>query len=82
MEKGSILNVIRQTFVDHLQDNDPRTKISSLDFIVTLVFCFFGDSKILSLESMRRFMIGELNIFLAKSSFWGKSSSFHAFLIF
>lgn len=74
MEKGSILNVIRQTFVDHLQDNDPRTKISSLDFIVTLVFCFFGDSKILSLESMRRFMIGELNIFLAKSSFWERLS--------
>ena len=74
MEKGNTLDVIRQCFVKVLTKNDARMKISSIDFIATLVFCFFGDSKVMSLESMRRWMIEKLAKSLAKSSFWERLS--------
>ena len=74
MDEGSTLNVIKQCFQKILPDNDPRTKISHLDFIVALVFSYLGDSKMFSLEAIRRNMISRLNLSIGKSSFWERLS--------
>ncbi len=74
MEKGSTLDIIKQCFATKLYSSDSRMKVSSLNFITSLVFCFLGDSKVFSLESMRRWMIANLGQTLSKSSFWERLS--------
>lgn len=74
MDKGTTLKVIKQCFHKILPDNDSRTKISHLNFIVALVFCYLGDSKMFSLEAIRRNLISKLDMSIGKSSFWERLS--------
>ncbi|MDP2812590.1 MAG: IS4 family transposase [bacterium] len=74
MEEGNTLNIIRQCYSKILPIKDLRTKVLPLAFIVTLVFCFLGDTKTTSLEAKRRWMISQLNQTLSKSSFWERLS--------
>jgi hypothetical protein len=60
MTENSILDVLKQCFEKFIPAEDARTTITPLEFTITLVFCYFGDSKTFSLESIRRFMIGHL----------------------
>lgn len=75
MDKGNTLERIKQCFQKILSNHDDaRTNISPLHFIASLVFCFMGDSKKFSLESIRRKMISQLGISIRKSSFWERLS--------
>ena len=70
MEKGSTLDTIRQCYYKILPHKDARAKISVVEFIVAVVYCYFGDSKIFSIEAMRRYVMASLDQSIAKSSFW------------
>ena len=74
MEESSTLTIIKQCFKKVIPNNDTRAKINPLDFIVTLVFCYLGDSKTHSLESIRRFMKAQLGVELKRNSFWERLS--------
>jgi hypothetical protein len=74
MVKNKILKSIKQSFKKSTPKKDSRTKISHLNFVSALVFCFQGDSKSFSLESIRRFMNSALKENIAKSSFWERLS--------
>jgi hypothetical protein len=70
MTENSILDVLKQCFEKFIPAEDARTTITPLEFTITLVFCYFGDSKTFSLESIRRFMIGRLNQSISRGAFW------------
>ncbi len=70
MEKGNILNILKQTFQQSLPRQDRRTTLPHLEFVVGLVFCFIGDAKSSSLEAMRRFMMAMFGIHRCKGAFW------------
>jgi len=74
MGKNRILKSIKQSFKKAIPKKDNRTKVSHLNFICGLVFCFQGDSKSFSLESIRRFINSSLKVKIAKSSFWERLS--------
>jgi len=74
MEEGSTLVAIKQCFKKIIPSNDARAKIGPLNFVVTLVFCYLGDSKTQSLESIRRFMKDQLGQELKRNSFWERLS--------
>lgn len=61
MENHNILVKIKQTLIELIPSKDSRTNISPLDFVVSLIFCYIGDSKTPSLESIRREMKYNLN---------------------
>ena len=56
MDKGNYLDSIKQIFKGIHPTNDKRAEIQALDFITALIFSFTGDSKIYSLEAIRRKM--------------------------
>lgn len=70
MIKKNSLEILKQSFEGILPSKDGRTSISPLEFIIALVFCYLGDSKISSLESIRREMKNNLNKSIKKSAFW------------
>jgi putative transposase len=74
MKDHSILKKMKQSFTAILPAHDSRTNISPLEFIVNLVFCYLGDSKTSSLESIRREMKSSLNQDMSKSAFWERLS--------
>lgn len=74
MEKGNTLEVIKQCFRKALPDEDARSKISPLNFIAALVFCYLGDSKNFSLEAIRRNMEAQLEEKICRSAFWERLS--------
>lgn len=74
MDKANVLATIKQCFKNILPQQDARTKISPINFVIGLVFHFHGDADIISLESIRRFMIHHLGIKISKSSFWERLS--------
>ncbi len=45
MLKDNSLEILKQSFEGILPSKDNRSNISPLEFIVTLVFCYLGDSK-------------------------------------
>jgi len=69
MKENNSLDILNQTFGDILPSKDGREKISSLEFIINLIFCYFPDSKIRSLESIRRAMKRNLKIDIKKVLF-------------
>ncbi len=68
--KNNSLEILKQSFEEILPSKDGRTPISPLEFIIALVFCYLGDSKISSLESIRREMKNNLNKNIKRSAFW------------
>ena len=69
MKENNSLDILKQTFENILPPKDKREKISSLEFIINLIFCYFPDSKICSLESIRRAMKSNLKIDIKKTLF-------------
>lgn len=53
---------------------DKRTNIQPIEFITGLVFHFQGDTRNLSLESIRRALISHLGVKISKSAFWERLS--------
>ena len=74
VNENNILTVLKQCFEKVIPAEDARTTILPLEFIVTLVFCYFGDSKTFSLEAIRRSMMGHLNKEIKRSGFWERLS--------
>jgi len=62
--------VLKQCFEKIIPNQDARTVINPLSFVVCLVFCYLGDSKTFSLEAIRRFMKSQLNTDISRSAFW------------
>ncbi len=73
MNKIKILETLRQSF-DFIPKIDARTVISPLEFVVSIVFCYLGDTQCTSLESIRRHMKGQTEKNSARSSFWERLS--------
>ena len=68
MEK-EILKKIKKTF-NSIIPKDSRSKITPMELVTNLIFCFLGDSKTFSLEAIRRFMIKQTGVAIGRSSFW------------
>lgn len=67
---NNVLEILKQSFGEVVPSEDARTIINPLSFIVTVVFCYLGDSKTFSLESIRRFMMAALEQTISRSAFW------------
>ncbi|MGK5093574.1 IS4 family transposase [Deltaproteobacteria bacterium TL4] len=74
MKDDNILEKIKQSLKAIIPTQDSRTKIGPFDFIVNLIFCYLGDSKTSSLESIRKQMKSNLNQDISKSAFWERLS--------
>jgi len=74
MDKGNILNILKQTFQQSLPKQDKRTTRPHLEFITDLVFCFIEDTKSSSLEAMRRFMMATFGLSISQGAFWERLS--------
>lgn len=74
MIAANILKNIRQTFENILPTQDGRTNIPPLDFVVAFIFSLLGDTRISSLESLRREVMKHLGISISRSSFWERLS--------
>ncbi len=73
MGKVNALDVLKQCFKKIVPEKDARTKISPLEFVVCLIFCYLGDSKTFSLEAIRRPMKAQLNQDISRSAFLGET---------
>lgn len=71
MGEHSRLEEIRQEIV-LLIPVDSRSKLSPMNLILALIFCFLGDSKTTSLEGIRRFCIDSFHVKISRSSFWDR----------
>lgn len=74
MKEKNILHVLKQCFEAVIPAKDSRTTVTHLEFIVSLVFCYLGDSKTFSLESIRRSMMSHLGQSISRSAFWERLS--------
>ena len=74
MEKGNILDVLKQIFAQAMPTQDKRVRLTHLDFVSGFIFCFLGDTKTFSLEAIRRFMIGTFETRMSKGAFWERLS--------
>jgi hypothetical protein len=74
MNKINTLDSLRKCFEKLLPKKDSRTNISPLEFVVSFVFCYLGDSKDFSLEAIRREMKSNLDQDISRSAFWERLS--------
>ncbi len=75
MKKYNTLTTLKKCFAEVVPDKeDKRTAISPLKFIVSLVFCYSGDSRTFCLESIRREMMGIFGESYSRSAFWERLS--------
>lgn len=74
MKQRTTVKVLRQCFRRVLPAEDGRTALSPLNFVTGIIFCFLGDTKSFSLESMRRFLISQFEVKLSKGAFWERLS--------
>ena len=74
VEKGNILEILKQTLKNAIPAHDRRTTLPHLEFVCGIIFCFIGDTKTSSIESMRRSMIYAFGIRLSKGAFWERLS--------
>ncbi len=70
MTETTILDVLKQSFENVAPKQDRRVKITHLEFLSGLIFCFLGDTKSFSLESIRRFFISTFMVHISKGAFW------------
>lgn len=75
MTESNSLEILRQSFQNLLPPIDKRMTISPLEFIVTLIFHYLGDSKTSSIESIRKSMKDHLGKGIKRSSFWERLAS-------
>jgi hypothetical protein len=68
--QSDTLATLKKCFEDVIPCKDARTTINTLSFIVSLVFCYLGDSKTFSLEAISRFMKSMLDTNISRSAFW------------
>ena len=69
MKENNSLDILKEILEKILPPKDKREKISSVEFIINLIFCYLPDSKICSLESIRRAMKRNLKIDIKKTLF-------------
>ncbi len=74
MKEINILSTMKQVLQRILPSQDKRTEISPYDFVVNLMFCFQLDTKLPSLESLRRLMKKHLGHDISRSAFWERLS--------
>ena len=74
MSTITVIEKIRQCFGEILPVNDGRTNSSPFEFVVAFIFSLIGDTKILSIEGLRREMINNLSRPMSRSSFWERLS--------
>ncbi len=74
MKKDNILPVLKQTFKKIIPGEDKRVNLSHLKFVSGFIFCFIGDTKTCSIESIRRFMINTFEVSISKGAFWERLS--------
>lgn len=74
MENGNILEILKQTLKSAIPAHDRRTTLPHLEFVCGFIFCFIGDTKTSSIESIRRFMIYTFGIRISKGAFWERLS--------
>jgi hypothetical protein len=74
VEKGNILKILKQTLKNAVPTHDRRTTLPHLEFVCGVIFCFIGDTKTSSIESIRRFMIYTFDVRLSKGAFWERLS--------
>ncbi len=55
MNNINTLKQLRQCFKDIIPEVDGRTVIQPLEFVINLIFCYFGDTECTSLEGIRRY---------------------------
>ena len=74
VEKGIILEILKQTLKNAIPTHDKRTTLPHLEFVCGIIFCFIGDTKTSSIESIRRFMIYTFGVRISKGAFWERLS--------
>ena len=74
VEKGIILEILKQTLKNAIPTHDRRTTLPHLEFVCGIIFCFIGDTKTSSIESIRRFMIYTFEVRISKGAFWERLS--------
>ena len=74
VEKGIILEILKQTLKNAIPAHDRRTTLPHLEFVCGIIFCFIGDTKTSSIESIRRFMIYTFEVRISKGAFWERLS--------
>ena len=75
MSERTHFDIIKECFSKVLPNKeDKRTKIQPLDFIVNLVFCYFGDSRTFSLEAIRRAIMYSFEEEYSRGAFWERLS--------
>jgi len=74
VENGNLLEILKQTLKNAIPAHDKRTNLPHLEFVCGFIFCFIGDTKTSSIESIRRFMIYTFGICLSKGAFWERLS--------
>ena len=74
MEKDRTLEILKQTLKDVIPARDRRTTQPHLEFVCGFIFCFLGDTKTSSIESIRRFMIYTFGVRISKAAFWERLS--------
>jgi len=74
LNQRTTVRVLKQSFRDVLPSFDGRCKLSPLDFVTGLVFCFLSDTKSSGLEAIRRYLIGQFEVSISKGAFWERLS--------
>jgi hypothetical protein len=74
VKKGIILEILKQTLKNAIPTHDRRTTLPHLEFVCGIIFCFIGDTKTSSIESIRRFMIYTFEVRISKGAFWERLS--------
>ncbi len=70
MNEIDILNKLRLCFANIIPESDGRTKMSPLEYVISTIFCFLGDTECTSLEAIRRSIMNMTQKNIARSSFW------------
>ncbi len=70
IKNNDSLEILKIAFEKHVPAPDKRMTITPLEFMVQLIFCYMGDSKTFSLESIRREMMSNLMKKISKTAFW------------
>jgi hypothetical protein len=74
MNNSNTLERLRQCFTGVIPKIDSRSEVSPLEFVINLIFCYFGDTECVSLEAIRRHMKKQTHKNTGRGSFWEKLS--------
>jgi len=74
MNNINTLERLRQCFAGIIPKNDARSNIAPLEFVISFIFCYSGDTECTSLECIRRHMKNQVQKNTSRSSFWERIS--------